>query len=144
MVEGRPGRLAVNFRNVQISNNNRTGTADDGAGLRVLSTGDVDGSGAFVTLDNDSIVSSNTTAGDGGGVYCRSTFDDGTLTMLRMGTTLVFDNEAENGGGVAVDGCQNVFLYNGGPVVLIFPTGGIVGNTANLAAAGFSWTTALR
>ncbi len=136
VVEGRPGRLAVNFRNVQISNNDRTGTADNGAGLRVLSTGDADGSGAFVTLDNDSIVSSNTTAGDGGGVYCRSTFDDGTLTMLRMGTTLVFDNEAENGGGVAVDGCQNVFLYNGGPVVLIFPAGGIVGNTANLSGGG--------
>ena len=30
VVEGRPGRLAVNFRNVQISDNNRTGTADDG------------------------------------------------------------------------------------------------------------------
>ena len=126
----------MNFRNVQISNNNRTGTADDGAGLRVLSTGDVDGSGAFVTLDNDSIVSSNTTAGDGGGVYCRSTFDDGFVTMLRMGTTLVFDNEAENGGGVAVDGCQNVFLYNGGPVVFIFPAGGILGNTANLSGGG--------
>ena len=136
LVEGRPGRLAVNFRNVQISDNNRTGTADNGAGLRVFSTGDVDGAGAFVTLDNDSIVSSNTTAGDGGGVYCNSQFDDGTLTMLRMGTTLVFDNEAERGGGVAVDGCRNVFLYNGGPVVLIFPAGGIVGNTANLRGGG--------
>jgi len=136
VVEGRPGRLAVNFRNVQISDNNRTGTADDGAGLRVLSTGDVDGGGAFVTLDNDSIVSANTTAGDGGGVYCRSTFDDGTLTMLRMGTTLVFNNQAENGGGVAVDGCQNVFLYNGGPVVFFIPTGGILGNTANLRGGG--------
>ncbi|HMB38818.1 MAG TPA: hypothetical protein VKO85_07050 [Wenzhouxiangellaceae bacterium] len=136
VVEGRPGRLAVNFRNVQISDNNRTGTTDDGAGLRVLSSGDADGSGAFVTLDNDSIVSSNTTAGDGGGVHCRSTFDDGNVTMLRMGTTLVFDNEAENGGGVAVDGCQNVFLYNGGPVVLIFPAGGIIGNTANLGGGG--------
>jgi hypothetical protein len=102
----------------------------------VFSTGDVDGSGAFVTLDNDSIVSSNTTAGDGGGVYCRSTFDDGTSTMLRMGTTLVFDNQAENGGGVAVDGCRNVFLYNGGPAVFFFPTGGILGNTANPRGGG--------
>lgn len=136
VVEGRPGRLSVNFRNVQISDNTRTGTADDGAGLRVLSTGDADGSGVFVTLDNDSIVASNTTAGDGGGVYCRSTFDDATLTMLRMGTTLVFNNEAENGGGVAVDGCRNVFLYNGGPVILFLQAGGIVGNTANSSGGG--------
>lgn len=137
VVEGRPGRLTVNFRNVQISDNNRDGTTDSGAGLRIFSTGDVDGpAGTFVTLDNDSIVSSNTTAGDGGGVYCKSDADDGSVTMLRMGTTLVFDNEAENGGGVAVDGCRNVFLYNGGPVVFIFPGGGIIGNTANLGGGG--------
>lgn len=137
VVEGRPGRLAVNFRNVQISDNNRTGSTNDGAGLRVLSTGDVDGSaGTFVTLDNDSIVSANTTDGDGGGVHCESAFNDGSVTMLRMGTTLVFDNEAENGGGVAVEGCRNVFLYNGGPVVFIFPGGGIVGNSANLGGGG--------
>jgi len=137
VVEGRPGRLTVNFRNVQISDNNRDGTTDSGAGLRIFSTGDVDGpAGTFVTLDNDSIVSSNTTAGDGGGVYCNSGSDDGSVTMLRMGTTLVFDNEAENGGGVAVVGCRNVFLYNGGPVVLFFPGGGILGNTANLGGGG--------
>jgi len=137
LVEGRPGRLSVNFRNVQISDNNRSGVTDNGGGLRILSTGDADGLAlTFVTLDNDSIVSSNTTAGDGGGVHCRSNFDDGTVTMLRMGTTLVFDNEAENGGGVAVAGCQNVFLYNGGPVLFFFPGGGILGNTANLSGGG--------
>lgn len=137
LVEGRPGRLAVNFRNVQINDNDRGSVTGDGAGLRIVSTGDVDGpAGTFVTLDNDSIVASNTSAGNGGGVHCTSDFDDDGVTMLRMGTTLVFDNEAENGGGVAVDGCRNVFLYNGGPVVFIFPGGGIIGNTANLSGGG--------
>lgn len=136
VVEGRPGRLSVNFRNVEISNNNRTGTGDDGGGLRVLSTGDAIGFGTFVTLDNDSIVASNTTAGDGGGVHCASSFDDGTLTMLRMGTTPVFSNEAANGGGLAVSGCRNVYLYNGGPIFLFIPTGGFVNNTATATGGG--------
>ena len=90
----------------------------------------------MVTLDNASTVIRNTAGGDGGGVHCRSTHDAGSVTLLRMGTTLVFDNEAVNGGGVAVDGCRNVFLYNGGPVVLIFPAGGILGNRASALGGG--------
>lgn len=130
LVQGRPGLFTVNFRNVEISNNSRDGAADDGAGLRVLSFGDFVGFGTFVTVDNDSVIAQNTTAGDGGGVHCKSSYDDGTVTMLRMGTTPVIGNEAENGGGIAVDGCQNVFLYNGGPVFLFIPAGGFVNNTA--------------
>jgi len=136
LVEGRPGRLSVNFRNVQISDNSRDAVGENGGGLRIITTADAAGGGAMVTLDNDSIVIRNTAGGDGGGVHCRSTHDNGTVTLLRMGTTLVFDNEAVNGGGIAVDGCKNVFLYNGGPVVLIFPTGGILGNTASSTGGG--------
>lgn len=130
VVEGRPGRLLTEFRNVEISNNSRTGVDDDGGGMRIITTGDRDGPGPLVTLDNDSVVIGNSTAGDGGGIHCRSTHDQGTATLVRVGSTLVFDNSAENGGGIALDGCQNVFLYNGGPLVLIFPAGGIVANTA--------------
>ncbi len=130
LVQGRPGLFSVNFRNVEISNNSRASVDDNGGGLSVLSSGDFSGSGTFVTLDNDSIVASNTTAGNGGGIHCRSVYDDGTVTMLRMGTTPVISNVAENGGGIAVDGCQNVYLYNGGPVFLFLPAGGFVNNTA--------------
>jgi len=130
-VEGRPGRLLVNFRNVQISDNARTGASENGGGLRILTTGDRDGSGALVTLDNDSAVFNNTAAGDGGGIHCRTTHDVGNTTLLRLGTTLVSGNEAVNGGGIALDTCRNVFLYSGGPIVLIFPTGGIISNSAS-------------
>ncbi|NKI35205.1 hypothetical protein HFP89_08500 [Wenzhouxiangella sp. XN79A] len=130
-VEGRPGRLLVNFRNVQISDNARTGANENGAGLRIITTGDRDGTGALATLDNDSAVLNNTAAGDGGGIHCRTTHQVGTATLLRLGTTLVLGNEAVNGGGVALDACRNVFLYAGGPIVLIFPTGGIIGNNAS-------------
>jgi hypothetical protein len=130
-VEGRPGRLLVNFRNVEISGNARAGADEDGGGLRIITTGDRDGIGALVTLDNDSAVLNNTAAGDGGGIHCRTSHNVGTATLLRLGTTLVLRNEAVNGGGIALDACRNVFLYSGGPVVLIFPTGGIIGNIAS-------------
>lgn len=130
LVEGRPGRLAVNLVNVEISDNSHSGTEGHGAGLRVEVTGDADGSGAFVTVDNDSIIANNIAEGDGGGVYCQSSYNAGSMTLLRMGTTLVLGNEAHSGGGLAVNGCRSVFLYNGGPIVLIIPAGGFVNNTA--------------
>lgn len=131
LVEGQPGEFSVDFRNVEIRGNSRANAPEHGAGLRVVSSDDSGGSEpTFVTLDNDSVVASNTTDGDGGGVYCESSYDDGTVTMLRMGTTPVIDNEAENGGGIAVNGCQNVFLYNGGPNSAFSYAGGFVGNSA--------------
>jgi len=142
LVEGLPGRLETRFNNVQISDNERTGTADNGAGLRIETTGDSVSGGTFgaamVSLDNRSSVLRNSAGGDGGGIHCRSDDDleSTPVTVLRLGTTLVFDNEAENGGGVALDGCRNVFLYSGGPIVLIFPTGGILGNTARTSGGG--------
>jgi predicted outer membrane repeat protein len=141
VVEGRPGRLEVSFRNVEISNNARTGIDDDGGGLRIVPTSDsVSGSlfGAMVSIDNDSAVFQNSAGGDGGGISCVSTFDHETnpITLLRLGTTLIANNEATNGGGIAIDGCRNVFLYSGGPFVLFVPTGGIISNTASVRGGG--------
>jgi len=136
LVEGRPGLLSVSFRNVEISGNSRNGADDDGGGVRIIATGDNISSTSMVTFDNDSALFNNTAAGDGGGIHCQSNFDTGTVTMLRLGTTLVFQNQAENGGGIAIDGCRNVFLYSGGPIVLFFPTGGIISNTAQEQGGG--------
>lgn len=130
LVEGRPGRLVANLVNVEISENSHSGTNGHGAGLRVEVTGDADGGGAFVTVDNDSIIANNTAEGDGGGIYCESGYSAGSMTILRLGTTLVLGNEANNGGGLAVNGCRSVFLYSGGPIVLIIPAGGFVNNVA--------------
>jgi len=130
IVEGRPGRLAVNFRNVEFSANSRDGVNENGGALRIISSGVNSGSSAMVTIDNDSSFLNNTAAGNGGAIHCESAFDTGSVTLLRTGTTLFFQNEAVNGGAVAVDGCTNVFLYSGGPIALIFPTGGLVNNVA--------------
>ena len=127
IVEGRPGRLIVDFRNVEFSNNS---SASNGGGLRISTTGDRSGTSTFVTLDNDTIFSQNNAAGDGGGIYCQSNHDNGLGTLLRLGTTLVINNQADNGGGIALNGCTQTFIYAGGPIVLFIPTGGIVLNTA--------------
>jgi len=138
IVEGRPGRLSVNFRNVEISANSRDGAGENGGGMRIIATDMNAGTSPMVTFDNDSALLNNSAGGDGGAIHCQSSFDTGAVTMLRLGSTLVFQNEAENGGGLAVKGCSNVFLYSGGPVVLFFPAGGFVGNTA-LEEGGGIW-----
>lgn len=132
-VNGRPGRLQVNFRNVLFADNSRDG---DGGGLRVFTSNDREGTAAFVTVDNESQFLRNTSTGLGGGVFCSSTHDQGVGTTLRIGSTLIFDNEASIGGGIALEGCRNTFIYSGGPVVLIFPTGGILNNTATGVGGG--------
>jgi hypothetical protein len=135
VVEGRPGRLAVELNNVEIRDNIKTGTSDNGAGLRIQVSGDAADTGGLpfgplVQIDNDSAILGNSTGGQGGGIYCQSSFDVGSRGVLRMGSVLVFDNEADDGGGLAVNGCKNVRMFSGGPFVLIVPTGGIIGNTA--------------
>ena len=135
LVEGRPGRLAVELNNVEIRDNIKTGISDNGAGLRVQVSGDAADTGGLpfgplVQIDNDSAIISNSTGGQGGGIYCQSSFDVGFRGVLRLGSVLVFDNEADDGGGLAVNGCKNVRMFSGGPFVLIVPTGGIIGNTA--------------
>ncbi|MGB0513367.1 MAG: hypothetical protein ACPGJE_00850, partial [Wenzhouxiangellaceae bacterium] len=139
-VEGRPGRLSANFINVEISGNSRDGAGENGGGVRIAATGPNSGTLAMVTFDNDSALLNNTAAGNGGAIHCESSFDTGPVTLLRLGTTLVLQNQAVNGAGIAVDGCTNVFLYSGGPLFLVFPTGGIVNNTATGDGGGL-WVT---
>jgi len=140
LVEGQPGRLAVQLNNVEISNNTKTGTLDNGAGLRVRVNADAFNPGVsfgpLMEIDNDSAIVGNSTGNRGGGIYCESQFDTGTRSIIRLGSVLVFNNEAESGGGIAVNGCKSVNMYSGGPQVLIFPTGGIIGNTATLNGGG--------
>lgn len=130
-VRGRPGKLAVFFRDVQISDNTRDGLTDHGAGLRVLATGERSGTSASLAyvLDGSAIIG-NTTSGNGGGIYCQSDYaPSGALLQISQG--LIFDNEAgSNGGGIAVNGCSPVVVQSGGPIVLFFPTAGIIGNRA--------------
>lgn len=127
IVEGLPGRFQVRFVNVQITGNERD---SNGGGLRILSTGDSAGFAPFVTVDNESVIANNVAGEAGGGVFCFSGFNNSDITMLRMGMTPVYGNEATHGGGLAVNGCENVTLYNGGPIVFILPTGGFIGNSA--------------
>lgn len=131
-VRGRPGKLAVRFSDVQISENTRAGLTDHGAGLRVLATGDRSGTSLpLAWLGDGSAVIGNTTAGNGGGIYCQSEYSSLSGDVLRFEQGLIFDNEAgSNGGGIAVNGCFPVVVQSGGPIVLFFPTGGIIGNRA--------------
>lgn len=138
LVEGRPGLLEVNFRNVEISNNQRAGVGEDGGGLRVVTSGaGVQGRRTrFVSLDNASSVVNNTAADAGGGIHAICTAPPGAaISILEVGTALILQNSAQRGGGVAVSNCINVTLRSGGPVVL-FPTAGIVNNTATVAGGG--------
>ena len=59
VVEGRPGRLAVELNNVEIRDNIKTGSSDNGAGLRIQVSGDGADTGGvpfgpLVEIDNDS------------------------------------------------------------------------------------------
>ncbi len=140
LIEGTPGRLGVVLNKVQVINNTRTDPGDHGAGIRILTTRDAppDSDISLLTIDDDSAIANNTTAGKGGGIYCESTYNTSAQFFLVMiGTGLIFGNEAgSHGGGIAVNGCRGVFLRNGGPAVLLFPTGGIIGNTAGARGGG--------
>ncbi|TVQ27693.1 MAG: hypothetical protein EA370_17685, partial [Wenzhouxiangella sp.] len=136
-VSGRPGKLQVNLRNVEVRNNTRTGTGGNGAGMRIRTSADSSGSfGPMVTVDNASQMFNNVAGGDGGAIHASCTHSVGNNTLLRMGTTLVLQNQAINGGGLSVSGCKNVFLYNGGEVFLFIPTGGFVSNSATSNGGG--------
>lgn len=131
VVEGRAGQLQVRLRNVEVSNNHRTGgVSAHGGGVRMITTGDALSSDPLVSIDNASIIASNTAEGDGGGIYCHSNHDNGVNTLLRVGSTPIMNNKARNGGGIAVHGCRNVFLHSGERMILILPTGGIMLNEA--------------
>ena len=125
---GRPGALQVQVRNVEISNNTSSGS---GGGIHLRTNGSRIGARVMLTIDNDSSLLNNSAPnGYGGGLACYSTHEPGSIVLARIGSTLVYGNSAQDGGGMAFDGCRNVRLHNGGPFVFILPSGGIVGNTA--------------
>lgn len=140
LIEGTPGRLGVALNNVQVINNDRTDPADHGGGIRVLTTRDAPAGSnlLMLTIDDDSLIANNSTAGKGGGIYCESTHDTSPIIFLILvGKGLIFGNEAgSHGGGIAINGCEGVLLSNGGPVALLFPTGGIVNNISGTRGGG--------
>lgn len=140
LIEGTPGRLGVTLNNVQVIDNARTDPADHGGGIRVLTTRDApaDSGLTMLTIDDDSLIANNSTAGKGGGIYCESIHDTSAIFFLIwVGKGLIIGNEAgSHGGGIAVNGCEGVFLNNGGPVALLFPTGGIVNNISGARGGG--------
>lgn len=140
LIRGTPNRLMVELKNVQVIDNARTDPADHGAGIQVVTTRDAAPSpgGSLLTIDDQTLIANNITAGKGGGLYCESAHDTSDLFFLVfVGTGLIANNQAGlHGGGVAVNGCRGVFLRNGGPVAMSVPTGGIVNNTAGARGGG--------
>lgn len=131
LVEGQLGRLTAHLVNTEVSNNT---TTNPGGGIRVIQTGTTVHTGGtpdpLLTVSNDSLIANNTSTGNGGGISCAASYIDTIRTSVRVGSTLMLQNAGYNGGAVANMGCQNMFLYNGGPIVLIIPTGGMYLNTA--------------
>ncbi|MGY6588562.1 MAG: hypothetical protein ACXIUB_09790 [Wenzhouxiangella sp.] len=126
LVNGRPGRLAVELNNVHVNNNN---ASFSGGGISVRVNGEnVAGADPLLVMDNLSQITGNTATNDGGGLSCfapAGILGSANTTLVRLGTVALVGNEARNGGGVAINGCDMVVLYPG--VFLL----GIVNNTAN-------------
>ena len=139
LIDGRQGRMNVELRNVEVAGNTVTSNAN-GGGIRVFFNDDGEGTGALLSIDNDSIIQGNTAQGNGGGLACDNPNDfqrDGTV--IRIGSIEIAVNTATNGGGLALDNCSNVFLYGGGPIVpfiIPIPTGAIYSNTATEKGGG--------
>lgn len=113
LVNGRPGAIEVNLRRVTVSNNS---SSFNGGGISVRVIGDRLGTAVpppMLTMDNQSVIVQNTASLNGGGLSCTSAgFVTGT-TVVRLGTVFVAANQAQNGGGISVDGCANVLIYPG-------------------------------
>ncbi len=124
MVNGRQGAISVQLRNSFITNNS---TTRSGGGISVRINNQVVDTSAppMLVMDNSTLLSNNTADENGGGLSCFSPPDRPQGTVVRLGTVAVVNNQAANGGGIAVDGCDMVVLYPG--VSLL----GIFNNTAN-------------
>ncbi len=136
VVEGRQGLLSVELINVEVTDNTVTATSN-GGGIRVVVNADAESSSPMLVIDNDSIIQGNSTEGNGGGLACDNPDEhahDGT--MIRVGAADIAGNSATHGGGLAFDNCRNVFIYNGGPILVIVPTGAIFGNEASEKGGG--------
>jgi predicted outer membrane repeat protein len=128
LINGRPGAIQVNLRNVNVQNNHSTVT---GGGIRVRQSGERVASGPMLTADNASIIGANSSDGNGGGLSCESLVAPSTSTLIRLGTVAMLNNSAENGGAMSLRQCGRVWFYGGYSLL------GIVGNQANDAGGGF-------
>ncbi len=136
LIEGRQGLLSVDMINVEVINNELISSAN-GGGIRVLVNAPAEGSGALLNIDNASSIQGNSALGNGGGLACDNPGSHAhESTVLRIGAANIVDNSATNGGGLSLNNCRNVFIYNGGPVFLIIPTGVIFANTASEKGGG--------
>lgn len=124
VVNGRQGAISVQLRNSFINNNS---TTRSGGGISVRVNGQAVAGSAppMLVMDNSTLLSNNTADENGGGLSCFSPPDRPQGTVVRLGTVAVVNNQAANGGGIAVNGCDMVVLYPG--VSLL----GIFNNTAN-------------
>lgn len=129
MLNGRPGRLSVNLRNVIVRNNESN--SGGGGGIKVRVTADRDGAGPMLTVDNDSQIFSNSTNGNGGGLSCESLVSPDTSTLIRLGSGPIALNKAENGGGISSTSCGRIFHYAGSSLV------GVHNNEANDAGGAY-------
>lgn len=129
LVQGRPGKLEVNLRNVTVNANS---AENDGGGVNVrINNSRLNGSSPLLTMDNESVLSNNTAGGNGGGLNCTSSVAAGDDVVILLGTVPIVSNAADNGGAVALDRCAHVQLYPG------FGTDGIAGNMATDAGGAF-------
>jgi len=139
VVFGVAGKLQVNLRNVEVLENNRLNTGTGGAGILLQTTGlsSINSLSPMLTIDNDSIISDNSTTGDGGGIYlnCAGQGTIGNVTILRMGSAVVRGNSANSGGGIAVNRCRNNFVYGGGAIEFLVPRAGFLNNSASSGGA---------
>lgn len=112
LINGTPGRLAVNLKNVTVQNNV---SDNSGGGVKVRVRAARDGIGTLLTADNDTLLASNSTNSNGGGIACESLVGStGTATLIRWGAGPIASNQAENGGAISIEnGCSRNFFYNG-------------------------------
>ena len=137
LVQGRPGMLQVRLDNVWILGNARSGFGNSGGGVRLIAQ-----SGAatglppsallspMLSIQENSRIGDNLAEDSGGGLYCFSNQDTGSIDMIDFSRGVIAENEAARGGGVAIDGCRGVRLNTGGLIVLGQPRVGIFGNQA--------------
>lgn len=136
LIEGRQGLLSVDLNNVEVANNQLTSSVN-GGGIRVLVNGAAEGGWPLLNVDNASIIQGNSTLGNGGGLACDNPLSHAhESTVVRIGSADILDNSATNGGGLSLNNCRNMFIYNGGPIFLIIPTGVIFANTASERGGG--------
>jgi len=125
LINGQPGVLDVELRNVVVRDNH---SSTRGGGIHLRVNDDRSAAGTMLTMDNSSELRGNSSDGHGGGLACSSlgsVLD--TATLARLGATAIRMNSAQDGAGIFVDGCKRVFLYAGYDVSL---AGSVVDNDA--------------